>query len=360
MASVLKPVDDTRMLEKIGATLASSGEFDVSIIGYPTLGSIAHSDIKFYPLTAFNRLSLKRLIIPWIIFKKINQVKPEVIIINTPELLLVAILNRILFGRKIVYDVLENYYRNISFTPSYPRLLRPLLAIVVRALELIASPFIHHFLLAEKGYSDELGFAKPQTILQNKLPQSIAAKLLNNRSNRSLSKLIFSGTLASSTGVFEVIRLCKQLHAVDNSYSLSLIGYCALPNDLLLIKKEIAAAPYILLIGGDKLVPHNEILKEISRADIGVILYPTNPSTQSSIPTKLYEYLALQLPILIRHNNESHQLVKECKAGILLADKPDYHSLSAEIKNQQFNPTIPTSIYWESEAGNLISCLKLM
>lgn len=359
MASVLKPVDDTRMLEKIGATLENSGEFEVSIIGYPSRGSTAHSDIKFHPLKKFNRISLKRLIIPWIILRKINQVKPELIIINTPELLLVAILNRILFGRKIVYDILENYYRNILYTHGHPRLIRPLLALAIRALEWITSPFFHHYLLAEKGYHTELRFAKPQTILQNKLPESIASKFVGRRS-KGFSRLIFSGTLASSTGVFEVIRLCKQLHAIDNSYSLTLIGYCALPHELLLIKKEIADAPFISLIGGDFLVPHNEILTEISQADIGVIVYPANPSTQSSIPTKLYEYIAIQLPILIRHSEESHQLVKECGAGIILAAYPDYPSLSAEIKKLQFNPTIQPSIYWESEAKNLINCLKLL
>ena len=33
IASVLKPVDDSRMYEKIGLTLAESGRYDVHVIG---------------------------------------------------------------------------------------------------------------------------------------------------------------------------------------------------------------------------------------------------------------------------------------------------------------------------------------
>src|SRR6478735_3109399 len=109
------------MFEKLGATL--SEEFEVSIIGYPSTSNPSQSDIKFIPLPAFGRLSFKRLIIPWIVFKNINKVNPELVIINTPELLFIAVLSRIFFGRKIVYDVLENYYWTIRFTPTYPLLI---------------------------------------------------------------------------------------------------------------------------------------------------------------------------------------------------------------------------------------------
>ena len=358
MASVLKTVDDTRMFEKLGATLAEDKTIEVSIIGYPSIEATAQTNINVIPLPVFSRISLKRLIIPWIVFRKINQINPEVIIINTPELLFVAFLSRVFFGRKIIYDVLENYYRTIRFTSTYSVYLRPLLAVFVRTIEYISSPLVHHYFLAEKGYSQELAFAKPFTILQNKLPKSIASKHLNKRSAGN-SKLIFTGTLALSSGVFDAIKLFKRLHEVDATYSLTIIGYCAIPGTLSEIKKQIKDEPLITLIGGDSLIPHHKILDEISHADFGIIIYPSNPSTQSSIPTKLYEYMALQLPVLIRHNSESHQLVTTCRGGIVLDEILNYEQLSAEIKKQNFIPTAPDHIFWETEAQNLIARLNL-
>lgn len=358
MASVLKPVDDTRMFEKIGKTLADTGKFDITIIGYPVSTQSSTPIIECIMLPACNRLSWRRFISPWIIFKKINEVKPELIVINTPELLLVAILNKIFFGRKIVYDVLENYYRNIRFTPSFPALIRLPLAAIVRAIEWIASPLIDYFWLAELGYKKELGFAQPHTVLQNKLPKLIAERYPIKA--KGSTRLLFTGTLAPSTGVFEAIELVQKLNQIDPSCSLKIIGYCAIPKILTKLKNEISKSPFITLFGGDKLVPHEQILNEISEADWGVILYPSNPGTQSSIPTKLYEYLALKLPILIRHNAESHQLVEQSNAGIVLSKSIDYGLLSEKMKSNLISPTPPDTVFWESQAEGLMNSLKLL
>lgn len=345
------------MFEKIGMTLAATGEVEVTIIGFPSAQVSPEACIRFNSLPSFARISWTRLLVPWIIFKKINQIKPELIIINTPELLFIGILNRIFFGRKVVYDVLENYFRNIRYTTVYPSLLRLPLAMGVRLIELIAAPFIYRFLLAEKGYQAELGFAKPYTFLENKLPKSIALRF-SRQKNSGYTNLIFTGTLATTTGVFEAITLGQKLYQLDSSVSLTIIGYCPIPETLTQIKNEIKDCSYITLIGGDHLVPHSEILRATSQADFGIIIYPTNPSTQSSIPTKLYEYLALKLPVLIRHNEESHQLVTECKGGLILEETPHYPTLSAALKTSTFTPSPPDSMYWESQSEVLINSLK--
>lgn len=355
LASVLKPVDDTRMLEKIGGSLASEG-FDVFIIGYPTSGKSSAPHVTLIPLPDFNRVSFKRFLICWSVFNKINQIKPEVIIINTPELLPVAFLNKLFFGRKIVYDILENYYRTIRYTDTYSQIFRYLLASVVRFTEVVFSPFISTFLLAENGYARELRFARNPLILQNKLPEKVAERFSHNRS--PYHHLLFSGTLAPTTGVFEAIKLSKDLHAIHPAYTLTLIGYSARPEILTKIRKEIADAAFITLIGGDKLVPHSEILREISQAGTGIVIYPPNPGTESSIPTKLYEYLALKLPVVISHTYDSTKLVERCNAGIVLPIGFNPAILHAQLANSAFTFTQREDIFWETEAKKLIEALS--
>lgn len=343
------------MSEKIGASLKETNLFDVTIIGYPsTSGTLG---IQAIPLPTFKRLSFKRLLVPWIIFRKINEVKPEIVIINTPELLFIAALQRIFFGRKIVYDVLENYYRTVAFTTTYPPIIRQVLAMYVRLNEIIFKPFVSQFVFAEQGYTHEISFSKSPIVVQNKLPKSIAIKY--RRKVEGNSNLIFTGTLAESTGVFEAIRLCKGLHEVDPSWRLTIIGYCSVQSTLAEIIREIEGTPFIKLIGGDKLVPHSKILEEISESDFGIIIYPKNPATASSIATKLYEYLALQLPIVIQHNEVSHKMVEDYGAGIVLESNPDYKTLSQNLKTFIMKSSVPEAVYWESEVENLINCLKL-
>ena len=118
IASVLKPVDDTRMFEKFGISLSDSGNYKVVIIGYPSIVKPAYPNIDFIPLNPFKRLSIGRILAPFQVYSKLYKVKHDILIVNTHELLIVALLNRIIFGGKIVYDIQENYYRNILFTDA--------------------------------------------------------------------------------------------------------------------------------------------------------------------------------------------------------------------------------------------------
>jgi hypothetical protein len=355
LASVLKPVDDTRMYEKIGATLVEAG-FEVFIIGYPSTATSHISEITFVPLPTFNRISFKRLIIPWLVVRKINQVKPQTIIIDTPELLLVTVINKIFYGGKIVYDVLENYYRNIRYTNVYPAWIKFLLAGLVRLTENVFAPFVNRFFLAEKGYSHELGFVKNPVILENKFPQKIVERY--SRKHSSYHNLLFSGTLAPITGVFEAIQWSKELHALNPQYNLTIIGYAALPEVLTEIREQIKDAPFIKLIGGDKLVPHDAILEEVSKAGTGIIIYPKNPGTESSIPTKLYEYLAFKLPVLIYHTEESNELVRRCNAGIVMQKDIRAEIVNEQLANSTFTFDCAENLFWESQSAALLEAIK--
>lgn len=355
LASVLKPVDDTRMLEKIGTTLVKDG-FEVVIIGFPSPTQNAEAGIKIIPLPSFRRLSFKRLIIPWIIYRKINQLKPEIVIINTPELLFITILGKLFSRRKIVYDVLENYYRNIRYMPTYPPVIRFVLAHVVRLTEISFTPFIDQFFLAEKGYIHELKFVRQPLVLENKLPKKIADKYPVNHA--PYYKLFFSGTLAPTTGVFEAISLSKSLHALNPDYSLTIIGYAAKPDVLRKIRQEIAEAPFIRLMGGDHLVPHDQILEGISQAGTGIIIYPNNAGTENSIPTKLYEYLALKLPVIISHTDSSIKLVERYNAGIVATPQINAATLNEQLASSTFTFDYGAGIFWEEDAKKLPEALK--
>ena len=90
IASVLKPVDDTRMSEKIGCSLAEAGH-EVHICGFSTLAK-NQSKAFWHPLSHFSRISLQRLMAPFVLYRKIKELKPELLIITTHALLTVALL----------------------------------------------------------------------------------------------------------------------------------------------------------------------------------------------------------------------------------------------------------------------------
>lgn len=334
IASVLKPVDDTRMTEKLGHSFSASGILDVQILGFPTSGSVKDTaTLHHHPLTIkpFGRISWSRVLAPLVVLRKVLKLRPEFFIITTHELLLVAMLSKIVTGCTIIYDVQENYYRNIVYTKTFPILIKHLLGLWVRIKEMLSSPAISLFILAEKCYEHELTFARPFLIAENKLNKA-QINSFSKKFSTGYSNILFTGTLAETTGVFNAIELVRHLNRLDPGIKLTITGSCSSQDIFDRLTALSLNDDFITFRGQLHPVPHKEILHEITKADFGIIYYPYNPSTSGSIPTKLYEYLALRLPILIYHTEESKRFVTENNAGIPIPDVPNWENLLEQMK----------------------------
>jgi hypothetical protein len=348
IASVLKPVDDTRMYEKMGLSLASTGEADVNIIGYPSTNVPQRPDVQFHPLGEFSRLSISRITAAWAIALKLIKLKPHVIIVCTHELLLGALLTKFIRGSRVIYDVRENYLRNIAYTNTFPLLFRWPVALHVRFKEIVAGLFIDHFILAERAYEIELNFpGVKKTVIENKLKKPSGLVQLTNRKVTGL-KLLFSGTLAETTGVFEAIKLSSALHNADSSVQLTIIGFAAKEDVRVKIREAIKDKSFIKTIGIDTLVPHQQIINAIQQADVGIIAYPPNRSTENSIPTKLYEYLGATLPIIVPDHKPWIELCDLWSAAVIFPpadfDEPEF---LRTLQQKTFYTKVPQNVFWE-------------
>jgi glycosyltransferase involved in cell wall biosynthesis len=353
LASVLKPVDDNRMVDKIGRTLASVHHVDV--IGFdgaqtPVPGITQHSIGKF------SRISIARFLAPWKILKIILRLKPDLLIVCTHELLLQAMLVKAITGGKVWYDVQENYSRNILKTDTFPVFIKPVLAGYIRLKEKLVFPWIDKYLLAEASYVNEMKYLQGKSIpLENKsrLASRARADIKTGR-----KKLLFTGTLSTSTGVFVAIEITKALHNIDKDVTLTIIGYCAHEGEYENILSRCLNNNFITLIGGNELVPHSKILEAIGEADVGIISYPANSSTWDSMPTKLYEYLANRLPILLVNNPKWVDYCRQFDAAVVF-DPNKFLAVTVyeNLGKNQFYSTDPQDVYWESLAPKLLSMI---
>ena len=361
LASVLKPANEPRMFDKIGSTLAN--DYDVYCIGAPlrTASNLA-SNPKVVEIPNVKRLSLSRLFVPFKILRKVIELRPALLIICTHELLLIAWLAKLITRCTIIYDVQENYYRNIRYGTSFPFFLRELIASYVRTKEVISKAFVSHYFLAEKAYKQEMTFfGTKKTILENKTVESAMAIKANTDKEDGCIQFLFSGTLAETTGVFIAIDVMKKLHELDNKVRLNIVGYSADRRTVDLIRSAIQNHDFIQLKGGNTLVAHNEIVSEILSADFGIISYPPNPSTANSVPTKLFEYLACSLPILLIDNPQWLRLCEPYNAAIPF--NPQTFSASSTLKalkEQKFYTTLPQDVFWSSEEQKLLQTIETL
>lgn len=356
IASVLKPADDVRAFEKIGMTLAAEGH-EVYLIGMPATTQVTPPNIHFIELAPFDRLDWQRLAAPFRVFKKVRKVKPEVLIVNTHELLIVAFLNRILFGTKIVYDIQENYYRNIRWTKAFSPFLRTPLALWVRLKEQVLTPFFHGVIVAEKCYQEELPFLLSKAVvIENKsvLPEGFVRQPSGDK-----LLLAFTGTLGESTGVYQAIDLADQLYEKRADTELHILGFCAQPEVLADIMNRCSGKKYIKLVAGKMQLGHSRIMDLVSKAHFGVVSYPASPHTAGRIPTKLFEYLSARLPILLQQNPPWMELTTPISAAIVTDfHDPDVEGLLREMGSRAFYTGAVDGFLWKSEEKKLVKLIK--
>lgn len=345
------------MFGKMGMSLNRAG-WEVTLIGSACeLPEHAPAAMRFIQLPRVGRLSFGRLLAPWRVLIHTLKVQPTVFIFNTHELLLPALLVKILCNAAVVYDVRENYYRNILHTNVYHWLLRGPLAFWIRFKEKVLAPAIDHFFLAEAGYDHEFRFHRGGwTVLENKPAFTTPVP---SRQHAGVIKLLFSGTLAESTGVFAAIRFAKELHKLDPGISLVIAGHAHQPEVRKRIQEEVKGAFYIRLIGGDAPLPHATIMQEILAADFGILSYPRSKHIVNSRPTKLFEYLATGLPIILEGWWPWVQEFAVHDAFI----KTDFRAVPSPGIIQQLrfrrNNLIPVAgMTWETEEGKFLQAIE--
>ncbi|MBO9703202.1 MAG: glycosyltransferase [Sporocytophaga sp.] len=355
LASVLKPVNETRMYEKFAKSLLKLNDVEIHIAGFsPTKNATSENRIFFHTLFSASRLHISRFSAQIKLLKLLLKVKPQLVIITTHEILLVSILYKIISGTVLIYDVQENYYRNIRFTPTFPPFVRNIIASGVRLFEILTRPFIDFYFLAERNYESEFSFTRNKScVVENKfknegIPPVIkqAFKIKPNKGFRFL----YSGTISEVYGIFKAIDLIKKLHKIDSNITLTVIGYSPKKEILNKLKSEIKDYPFINLIGGDSPVAHSEILKQIKNSDIGILSYVPNKSTENCIPTKLYEYLSLYLPMIIPSNHIWTSITDSYNAAITYDfNKSKPEDLLEKLKQHIFYTSQPENITWDSE-----------
>ncbi|WP_350073905.1 glycosyltransferase [Imperialibacter sp.] len=360
IGSVLKPVDDIRHYHKLALSMTKTNKYGFNIIGFNSKNHSAHPDIIFTPLLYFKRISFGRLFAPARFFLKLVKLKPELIIVNTSEFLIVSCLYQIIFGTRIVYDIQENYQLNIKYLSPLPTFLKPLAAAWVRLSETISAPFISHFTLAENSYTALPFIGTRWTVLQNKaLPLAVRTA---QKANLNAPVFLVTGTLSLTYGVREAIDAFLKIHETIPGSQLHLCGKVPDKKSNQFIAETISSHLYVTLTGGSDGVPYETIQSAIAQADFGLVFYPNNPAINECFPTKIWEYMSHRLPIIIQEDRTWTNYCLEKKAAVILKSGQASTRELLSLLNSTFYPASIdySDIYWTGEEQKLIQLMNTL
>jgi glycosyltransferase involved in cell wall biosynthesis len=115
-------------------------------------------------------------------------------------------------------------------------------------------------------------------------------------------------------------------------------------------------------------VPYQEAVRLLQRANVGVVPHLANNSWNSTIPNKLFDYMAAGLPVLSSNARPAARVVRETNAGLVYTDT-NAHELAERLivlsnveQRAQLGASgrraVEEQYNWEHDAGRLLAAVS--
>ncbi len=308
--SSVHPRYDNRILLKQCCSLSNAGH-EVSLIVADGKGEEIFQGVKIYDVGESKNLLNRMLVKAFAVYTKANQLNPDVYQIHDPELLPYAfILSR--RGKKVIYDVHEDYVTGIGQKKYLPEFLKGIVARGFNSIEKFFSKKCT-VILAEKYYQER--FPAGHLVLNYPVLSTSGHEGTDTYPIQVAGKeLIYTGNVTEVRGAFTQSKIIKALPDVKITF----IGYC--PSELAEKMKEIAGphSENLEIIGKGEFIPFAEIKKKYVEKSwvAGLAIFPKTPHYEKKELTKFFEYMANGLPIICTNFPVWKKLIEGNDCGI--------------------------------------------
>ena len=350
IASLLKPLKDSRAYYRLGLSLRETNKYRLNIIGFSKKKEDEVENIKFTPLFLNNRSGRERWKAGFRFLKVYQKEKPDLTVICTWEFIPFALFGKVLYGGKLIYDVQENYTLNIAHNQTLKGFRKYLAMGLILFIEAIGKMIFEHYVFSEQCYKVEKKHFKPYLVLENKFSGTLIERPIDPKKlpNTAINFLI-SGTITEVYGIQEAMDWFLNLQKSFPEISLHIIGHCPLPEFEKMLKEMADRNKGIRLDISPIPVPYAQILEAYRSADMVLLPYRQIPSISPKIPSKLYECLAMGIPFLHSPNALWHSFADKYQAGFevdfTLNDQGK--EIMARLRSSKFyNKAFPYEAFW--------------
>lgn len=279
---------------------------------------------------------------------------------HDPELIPAAWL-MVIRGKKVVYDVHEDYVASIKQKNYLPRPISILIASLFGIFEKLLSKSFY-IVLAEKYYRKR--FPVGHCILN--YPRKMLVSSLTGQVQSRKLQVLYTGNITRDRGAFQHARVVDYLDDI----AVYLVGFCSkfLVDELFAMVK---GKDRLHIIGIDRFVPFDEIVSYYNRGNwtAGLALFPSTPHYVNKELTKFFEYMAAGIPILCSEFTVWKKIIEETELG-LTTDPDDGDAIAKNIiylynnkdKAKQMGiygkEKVVSEFNWEKEADKLEQLYK--
>ena len=236
-----------------------------------------------------------------------------------PELLPVALLLKLIFRKKVVFDSYEDFAAMALMMRGMPLALRPIVASVVGGLQRVAALCFDGVMTADSGtlrrvarvgHSRKLTFYNFPNLDIFPAPQAKTVKDFD---------VVYRGGLSERAGTWVLLEAVRMLAVGGRNVRVLLIGYCDDGDVERALRERVESlglAAQVEIMGR---IRHSEMAQALGRARIGICPLQDIPKFRVNIPVKVFEYWACGLPVIASDLPPIRPFFKNVHGGILFS-----------------------------------------
>ncbi len=350
---------DNRIFHKECKTLAASGEFDVALIAQHDNGGTIDG-VRLLAISKSRGLLWKLTVTVAEALVKAVRHKADVYHFHDPEFIIAALVLGAVTGGKVIYDVHEDYEKQTRYRDDMPWWLTRAAAFLFKKIEKTVPRFFYGVMTATEDILQNFSFHKRAICIKN-YP---VVSYFNDRPQKLKSgngqfNAVYIGGINKERGIFEMVR---SLAAVDRKIKLTVYGRFESES----CRKKIEATEGCEKVKFAGWKQHHEVVGNLSRFDAGLVCLHVKPNFLTSLPVKMFEYMAAGLPVVASNFPLWRQIIEKSGCGIcvdpydpmdiahaleFLASNPE----AASQMGQRGRRAIAEQYSWEGEKKKMLN-----
>lgn len=339
---------DVRVFYKQCLTLAKSG-YKIHLVVADGIGDENRSGVRIHDLGSSGSRKLRMLKAPLQILFKALLIKADIYQIHDPELIPVACLLKALTRKPVIYDVHECYPEIFLHKEYLSAWQGTMLSRGIRILEKMAANYLDGIIAATEHIAEQF---KEALVLHNYPLLREWENVPDNPQRYHNRQICYLGNITKERGLSQLVMALEHVDC-----TLHLAGYFEPAS----YGNELRALP-----GFDKVIEHGYVNRGqaaaiFAQCAMGVVLLDRKPNNLYSLSTKMFEYMASGLPILVSDLPANKELVDRTACGVYL-NPSNIKNISRTIDEMLAQPellaamgakgkrAVETEFFWESEA----------
>ncbi|GAW94005.1 glycosyltransferase family 4 protein [Calderihabitans maritimus] len=301
------PWNDIRIFHKQAKSLAA--KYEVQLHGIAPFYYKKVDGIDVFGLPSYSQRWKRPL--NWLrLLGRTLKSGASVVHFHDPELIPLGIVLRCL-GKKVIYDVHENYPLSILSKEWLPVYLRKFVAAVFKLVEKIAAIFFNRVVAVTPDIASN--FKKGDVVVIKNYPLVIddLIKEVEFKRNQEIHTLIFVGLMRRVRGIAELVKSLDYL-SPKHPVKLQLVGSFA-DEEFAREIEELSRGRNVELLGQ---VSHREAIGLMVKATVGLLCFHPAPNHLTAMPNKMFEYMGAGLPIVASDFPHWRKIVQQNRCGV--------------------------------------------